>query len=282
MISVERFEGVDAFIKAINNRPVNSVFKGQTCSSQRTKDKSFFGTETYDESISIMQSGYKEGLEMMNNSKGRKITAGSTASKNLPKAGIVGFAPHVPNAIAGIPFSMISTQRQTQKSKVINILYDCTESAFVKIDDFVKAGRNLLDLIVSLEGQGYRVSLDIMLCSCNRKHKQGFMMSVKVKDHRQPINPLKVAYALIHPSFFRRQGFRWLETSPVVTLANIADGYGCPMRYLTKDETTASCRELLKGEGLLDKETFFTNVDEAKKVTDINDLAEKMGMKLKK
>jgi hypothetical protein len=277
-ISVEQFNGVAEFLKAINSRPTNKVFSDRSLSSE-TNSYEFTKTHSYAESADLMAKGYKEGLDSLNAAKNAKITASSKVSKAIPQVGIVGHAPHVPNAIAGIPQSMISTAVQTQKSKVVSILYDCTDSCNVKADDFIKSGRNLLDLIVALEAQGCRVALDIMICACTSKQKVACV--IRVKDHRQPINPLKISYTLIHTSFFRRQGFKWIETCPLITDLGFAYGYGYPLRTKVKGENTAGCREFLTKSGVLSKNMFFTNIDEARRTSSNEELAQKMGMDFK-
>jgi hypothetical protein len=147
------------------------------------------------------------------------------------------------------------------------------------VEEFVKAGRNLLDLIVALEAQGCRVALDIMICATTTKQKVA--CTIRVKDHRQPINPLKVSYLLIHPSFFRRQGFKWIETTPLITDSGFAYGYGCPLRVNIQKGNTDGCREFLTESGVLSKNTYFTNIDEAKRTSTNEELARKMGMAFK-
>lgn len=277
-IVVEQFNGVAEFLKAINSRPANKVFADSELSSE-TNGYEFTKTHSYAESSELMAKGYKEGLEKLNAAKNTKITASSKVSKTIPQVGIVGHAPHVPNAIAGIPHSMISTTTQTQKSKVVSILYDCTDSGSVKADDFITAGRNLLDLIVALEAHGCRVALDMMIITCSGKQKAACL--VRVKDHRQPINPLKVSYTLIHTSFFRRQGFKWIETTPLITDNSYKCGYGRPLRHSISNETTDGCREFLRENGVLAKNGYFTNVHEAKSTSSVEELARKMGMDFK-
>lgn len=277
-IVVEQFYGVAEFLRAINGRSVNKVFADRDLSSE-TGSQEFTMTKDYAESSELMAAGYKKGLEQLSAAKGVKITASSKTSKSVPHVGIVGHAPHVPNAIAGIPQSMISTTIQTQKSKVVSIMYDCTDSCGVSTETFVKAGRNLLDLIVALEAQGCRVALDMMICTCVSGQKVA--CTIRVKDHRQPINPLKVSYLLIHPSFFRRQGFKWMETTPLITDNRFASGYGTPLRHSISDGSTNGCRKYLAENGVLGKDVYFTNVQEAKDGGKSEELARKMGMNFK-
>ena len=150
-VYVDRFEDINVFLNTIKNRPNNVVFKNYPDGfGSSSTDKSFSKTRTYKESEEIMKSGYKEGLENMK--KGSKsVSINAKSSKSVPTAGVIGYVPHVPNAIAGIPCSMISHKQVVMKSKMMSIVYDMTASWNVDADDFVKAGRVLLAFIEMVE-----------------------------------------------------------------------------------------------------------------------------------
>ena len=88
------------------------------------------------------------------------------------------------------------------------------------------------------------------------------MCFVHVKDALRTINPLKLAYILVHPSFFRRQGLRWIETCPKITDKTFSDGYGYPLIWLANKKNESE-REWMKRHGLLPDGVFFTCYNEA-------------------
>lgn len=88
------------------------------------------------------------------------------------------------------------------------------------------------------------------------------MCFVHVKDALRIINPLKLAYILVHPSFFRRQGLRWIETCPKITDETFSDGYGYPLIWLANKKNESE-REWMKRHGLLPDGVFFTCYNEA-------------------
>lgn len=271
---IERFNGVNDFVNTIQKRKPNKVWAGKELSSE-TGDTQFTMTKDYAESVDIMTKGYADGLAEMKATKGVKVRTASNMSKRIPQASVVGYAPHVPNAIAGIPQSMIGTRTITMKSKVISIIYNGGGDCGIDTADFVRAGRNLLEVVTMLELQGYRVGVEIMDDFCKSEQK-GFLF-IKVKEARQPINPLKLAYMLIHPSFFRRQGFRWLETCPEITEKSLYYGYGRPL-YIECHSDTSEMRKYLKKNGLLPDGVFFTNMYEARKHS-AKELVKLMGIK---
>lgn len=275
----ETFNGVNEFLSVIGKRSSNNVFKGKKLSSEKS-DYGFTMTSSYAESEELMSKGYKDGLNDLQKCKSVKVNHASNIRKNIPQTGIVGYAPHVPNAIAGVPQSMISSQKIEQRAKVLTIVYDGGASADVDAERFVSAGRHMLDLVQMLELQGYRVRVDIQFTFC--KPKERAICRITVKNHRQPINPLKISYLLIHPSFFRRQGFRWLETVPELTEKGFLYGYGMPLRWQIDIDgaSTDQIREYLRQHRLLEKDTFFTNLYEAENHS-ADELVELMGIKKK-
>ena len=275
----ETFNGVNEFLNVIGKREPNKVFKGNALDSVNGSF-TFTMTKNYAESEKIMATGYKDGLIDLKKCKGTKVHHTSNVRKSIPQAGVVGYAPHVPNAIAGVPQSMISSQKIEQHAKVLTIVYDCGAHAKVSAKEFVKAGRNILDLVMMLELQGYRVRVDIQETFCTYKEKA--ICRITVKNHRQPINPLKISYLLLHPSFFRRQGFKWLETVPELTSSSFVMGYGHPLYYQINSHgaSTDEIREYLREHGLLESGTFFTNFYEAVGHT-ADELIQLMGIKKK-
>lgn len=276
---IETFNGVNEFLNVIGKRSPNEVFKYSSLSSEGN-DESFTMTKNYAESEQLMATGYKDGLNDLKKSNGVKITHTSNIRKNIPQTGVVGYAPHVPNAIAGIPQSMIAQRKIEQHAKVVTIVYDGVAHCSVDAERFVKAGRNLLDVVMMLELQGYRVRVDIQDAFCTNKEKA--VCRITVKNHRQPINPLKISYLLLHPSFFRRQCFKWLETTPELTNGTFTCSYGRPLYFQVNPygASTDEIREYLKERGLLESGTFFTNFYEAEKHSS-EELVELMGIKKK-
>lgn len=280
MFITETFNGVNEFLNVIGKREPNKVFKGEKLNSEHSSSE-FTMTKDYAESVELMTTGYKEGLNDLKKCKGTAVHHTGNVRKHIPQAGIVGYAPHVPNAIAGVPQSMISSQKIEQRAKVLTIVYDCGADCSVKAKSFVKAGRNILDLVMMLELQGYRVRVDIQEAFCT--YTERAICRITVKNHRQPINPLKISYLILHPSFFRRQGFKWLETVPELTNTSFQGGYGRPLRFQIDKQgaSTDEIRAHLKRHKLLEDGTFFTNFYEAVNNT-AEELIQLMGIKNKK
>jgi len=270
----ETFDNIEHYFNTINTRTINRVFAPRSSHpASNDSDYDFTYTHSYAEAEDIARRGYKEGLDKLQaaNTKSRHL---QSASKPLPMNGIVGYAPHVPNAIAGVPLSMINKQETEQKAKVISILYYMGGSCNVDAYEFVKAGKNIMNVVYSLELQGYRVALYVLTTFC--KNSEYAINTVQVKHWRQPSNPLKIAYPLIHPSYFRRHGFRWLETQPNLTDDGFIYGYGKPLDKMQGNNPNAR-RTWLKEQGLLQAGWYYTERIEARKA-EASELIKLMGI----
>lgn len=253
-IIYEEFGSLAEYVETIGKRKVNKVF--YRC-DQHSRDGSFNFTltNTYEEATELALNGYKKGLDQMMSTDIR-ITHSENKPRNIPSVNVVGYAPHVPNAIAGYPMSMITTKQSEQKAKVITISYSMTACGQTDANRFVVAGKKLLDVIATLETQGYRVGLNIIQVYSEKS--EWAIKSVQIKHWRQPSNPLKLSYPLIHPSFFRRHGFRWLETIPELTDLRFTNGYGyalCDLYGYSMKEQDNKLREL----GVLKQNQFFVD-----------------------
>lgn len=274
-VLVDRFEDINVFLRTIKNRPLNKVFNRYSDDlSSEVGSESFTKTKSYDESEDIMKSGYKEGLDNMRKAD-KSVSVCSKSNKAVPTASVIGYTPHVPNAIAGIPCSMISHKRVVMKTKMLSVVYDMTASHYEKADDFVKAGRVLLSFIEMVELKGYRVKLDMMLSACKNSEKS--VALIKVKDFRQPVNPLKLSYMMLHPSFLRRQGLKWIETNPDLTDRGFRDGYGTAL-YHTCGKDTRRESKWLKDNGIIGANDVFVSFYDLKS-TDHIALAKTLGLK---
>jgi len=221
---VEQFDSIREYLQVINSRENNP--KVRTASSIKHDSSRWSGTETLEEADEILRKGWIEGY----NKASKMLSINTKHSDNVPIKRarpintVVGYVPHVPNAIMGLPNSMISTLPVYKKIRVIKVFISVGVNSMVSTSEseraFIKAIRYVLDL----EASGIRVELYHMAVSEN----SGWYNSpiVKLKGFREKLNLLKVAYFLGHPSALRRHKFKWLETIPETVPDGLYGGYG--------------------------------------------------------
>ena len=226
-IVTEHYDSIYDFLKVSKRRSNNNTMRGLT-SSENTDSHNWYGTSSYKEAEKIFANGYTDVLQQVLDgvAQSEKINAElSNVPKIIPKNSIVGYVPNVPNAIIGIPESMINTSRVVNKVKTINVLYSSTVNGGVECDTIIKAGIAFLTAVKIIEKGGIFVNLD---CSglITTTSKEVAMATIKLKSFHERLDIQKLCFPLIHPSMERRFGFKWLETVPNLTDTKFRDGYG--------------------------------------------------------
>lgn len=228
----EDFNSFGELLTTLNERPNSSFMRG--CDSSRTKGKDFTGTDSWEEAVALLKNGYTDHLQDIKQAlnKNKKLN-GKIYSKiphPTPENHVFGFVPNVPNAMRGLPQSMITINRIPQKRKTISILYSIGGPCWRDTDDFIESGVALVSAINIIEALGIRTRLQLgfMATSKNPHDSSGEIVfpTVKLKDFGEPFALQKICFPLIHPSMFRRIGFKYLETCHLCK-NNYSGGYGC-------------------------------------------------------
>lgn len=193
------------------------------------------------EALDKFKNGYNEPVNDIRLSVDNAIRTLPQEKTVMTSSGVVGYAPIVPNAILGLPNSMISQRRKVIKSKVIDVLYSASVHNGYDSDDIAKAGKKLLETIVKLEKKGYRVRLNI----ANMFYDDGDadFMIVCIKSENEPMTISRLTFPLATPSMQRIISFAWYERMPQTKYKG---GYGCPWkRYFPEKDRKEMCKEFL-------------------------------------
>ena len=124
-------------------------------------------------------------------------------------ANVQGFAPIVPNALMGLPNSMMDQRRVTVKAKVINLFVNISTLGGSSAYDLTIAGTKLMQYVIGLEQSGYRVGLTAFWGTYNDGDVA--IIGVKVKDPSQPLDITRCAYPFVNPSFHRGICYGWYQ-----------------------------------------------------------------------
>lgn len=277
---IDEFESLSDFRTFLNTKEENAYFKKHSylaSKAESSSDIEFSGTASYDDANELMEKGSPDGLKKLKETK-TKLTERAAQQRPHLQLDVVGFAPCVPNAIIGLPKSMIKRVKTPVKTPVINILYDICLSGSSDKEYLFKGGKNILAAVKTLEAQGYRVNLKIAYISRSEEKRSEYSalscVFVTIKSASQSLNPLLVSYPLTHPSFFRRHIFRWVETSDI-TSSSMFDAYG---KLYTPYYTVERATEILKRRGILAENEYFMNAYEAANAESLDDLFKTMGL----
>jgi hypothetical protein len=251
---IENFASIDELVRVLGHRKPNSVFSGGSLSSD-TGSESFTETKSYEDAVKLMLNGYEKPLAKIKQGV-EANTRKFESQRTTPKNDIVGYAPCVPNAILGIPQSMINKEVIAKKSKILTLVYDIDSNAGTDADTFINAGVTVLSILNAMENDGYRVSLRVLFNNSYDSSQEVFS-SVTLKDWRQPIDLKKMAFPFCHPSMCRRIGFRWLECHPRLTDRGFRSGYG---RSHASMKDYSECEKYLRDNKLIKEHEKYINI----------------------
>ena len=196
---------------------------------------SFTRTHNFDEAVDLMIKGdtksqskileIKSKLDYEMNSK--------QVTKVRSRADVAGYSPIVANAVMGLPKSMINSYRVPVKNKIVDIYINHSVGSFMSADTIAFRGAYILSYIDHLEQSGYRVNLFAGAFSYDFEDNEYSGFYVKIKNSSQPMNTLKTAFYVVHPSFLRRIYFRILENEPRLNNKTY-NGYGQATNFETQ------------------------------------------------
>lgn len=278
-IVYEHFKSLTNLVDIISDRPNNRAYHDidvpASMRDERSEKKPWSGTPTFQDATDLIKTGFKDPLEKM---KKEIVKINDTEKPNRPKmrTDFVGFVPHVPNTVMGLPMTMINKEKQVSKNKMIHLIYSFGASSNVKPHEMIKGGINFISLVNSLEKQGYRVKIDVI--STFTESKTLGVMTVNVKEFSQKLNLLKLTFPLISPAMFRRIAFKWLETTPDNKDKSFVSTYGRPLSNFFNHDAQKEADYLREIGVIKNKHTYFLSVYNAMNSKTTEQLAQEIGI----
>lgn len=201
-------------------RKTKQTAKGKKLSSStKTGERRtmFTGTESFEAAQELMDNGDTK-LSRMIKEQSANIKAKSKTGymrSNGIVSGPQGFVPNIGAYMTGHPNNMVNIQRTFKpSSKVLAIVYQLDVHCEIATNQMVSAASKIACAIATLEVKGYRVNLYVGSRSYNPSPKATYKEAtciIKIKDAGKPVDPLRIAYPLAHPSMFRRHMFAFAE-----------------------------------------------------------------------
>lgn len=189
----------------------------------------WYGSNSLDDAYDLMIKGdselYKKIKDTLKKLDVEKII-GNVIKKNTTYNSVVGFQPNVPNYLKGIPIDMIAEKPTRKSQKILNIVINVTVSCGISAESYQKAGAYYYAIIDLLEKSGYRCNVYVMIAEDD--DRDNIYLMLRAKTDREPFNKEKIAFLLAHPSFFRRVGFKWIESCNCKSEPT-RYGYGTPI-----------------------------------------------------
>ncbi len=186
----------------------------------RNRKGMYFNSESFEAANDLMLQGWHEGAKRVQSYM--TSAAGATTPKRVIYNSVVGFAPNVPNYLAGNPLNMINQRRVKTPKKVVTIVYNCAVGFDIPGTKIERTAAALFNVISGLESSGVRVELYVGYFVYTDTEQ--FNALVKIKSAGQPFNLLKMVYPVVHPSFMRRHCLYLNECSGVSDIHFVTSG----------------------------------------------------------
>lgn len=247
---LETFSSITEFVNVTQSRE-NRAGAGAESHKRGSEAAAFTRTSNYSNAMDLLLYGDKNTYQKMVNIDVKQVQ--SNIYKSKIRRNVAGFSPCVPAFVAGLPNAMYQVQKIKPPARRMEIIYSPTGSESVSADSLQRAGVIVLSIVNAMERRGISTALTILnKCSQQRHNKLYTICGITIKKAGQPLDGLKVAFPIAHPSFFRRFGFEWYETCPDIIGPD----------FYSYGTTISDCdiiKQLLQSEGKLPKESKVIN-----------------------
>lgn len=167
----------------------------------------FSGTKSMSDAIHLAAGNWTQGRDLI-----EKVTNAvkleHPVRKQPVKYNIVGVIPNVARAISGNPMNMKEADPMRSKRRVtLTLVSDMSANWSVKAERFVIRAAVLAALLDAIETIGFAVELICTAHSTSYGTHGEVTTAIRVKESHQPLDLARVAFALGHPSMFRRMVF---------------------------------------------------------------------------
>ena len=231
----ERYNSIADFQKSLERHEIGYHY------NRKSTNADFRGTKTHEEADKLLINGDTFTAKIIQGCSTQKKNNRTT---NTIKQDFCGFVPNVGAVVSGSPINMYNVKQTTYRNtKVLNIVYFIGASYSVDKKELAAAGAKLLNIINTLEAQGYRTNVFAARCIVpiiNEKvqNKSLLNLAIKIKDSGKHLNITKIAYPIAHPSFFRRHCFKWADT----VCKNVTDTYSSTDPKILKAAADKICK----------------------------------------
>ena len=240
-IVVRQYRDIAQFIEMMGERKEGWV----EYSSHRDSKPEWYGTKNYEEADNLLKNGDGNLTRKILSSYNRVTKVSSKSMRDRIVCDVVGFTPHVPNYIAGVPMNMVNKKRVAVPTPTMTIVWSRAADWTIDSDKLAEVSALVLAAVNEIQRGKVRVNLycGTLIKSRYRKEKikaAGWIF--KLKDANKPLDVRRCAYPMAHTSMLRRHFFHKMECDPNVHNENQWN-YGY---VLEGDDKKRAYRETIK------------------------------------
>lgn len=260
----EKFGSYKEFYDVIMSRQPNA--------SERLEDillsggSGWVGVNSVEEAKNLLLNGWQQNVERVKATFNRQLNC---LEKEMPRklvANVAGFMPIVPNALLGLPNSMIDVRMAPKKSKILNFMVSLSRASSNSVETIIEKMGKVFAYVAMLERSGqYRCRISCFgKASAPDDHKEVFAtFSVLVKSENQLFDIKRLCFPVVHPAMLRLFSFAWADSLPLDSYSYKSCGYGTAFEKWNKQDKETFLGALTEG----NEKTIAIDMD-----TDIEEL----------
>lgn len=215
--------------------------------ASRNGSHDFTSTYSFDEAFKLAQTGWFEGAE-----KSKKISepifnhVSSLMEKSDITHDVEGIQVDIARYLDGEPEcwqQWVPTIVEGTGHRIVRLVFNGFVSASVPNETIERVGGTLVALIELLEYAGIRVEVMydmVFTTQYTANYPINVEAHVKIKSADQPLDVPRLAFALAHPSSFRRIAFSFLEQH-TAERRKLSQNYGGPHQVSLEGDITIPC-----------------------------------------
>lgn len=214
----EQFTSFEEYARIVENRQKTNAHDKSSDLDHIARNKSWSGVGSYDEAKKLLLNGWDSQVENIKTSFKKEVS--ELGNKNVIKicSDVVGFMPIVPNAIMGLPKSMLNQKSGTRKQRVVKFLILMNRSCGYSSEQIIEKMSKILARIAVLERKGVRCRIEVF-GSFHDGNKNGTRVipahSILIKSENQLFDIKRVAFPMAHTAMQRVYGFSWENSLPI-------------------------------------------------------------------
>jgi hypothetical protein len=191
-------------------------------------EEGFFGTETYEEAVELVERGWSDAEKLKEASTQLALDLNQSVEVSTVHS-VSGSMVDVGAFVSGEPECMIDF-RETEAQKLVSIGCNMAAASRVEFREFLMRGAMVVTLSDALQKAGYSVEIVIYAPTSTKLNGEGntSLLTVPVKRADEYLDPDQIAFWFCHPSAFRRHVLAFYESqSPDVVRAMDFHNHGC-------------------------------------------------------
>lgn len=240
-----RIQKFESMLEFTNQVKLPRAEDNTYCSSGKSGDKDWAGTNNFPQAVELAENGWPDGLKKIK--KAIEDLEALPVMEPLPVFDVCGEAFNLDAVLTGQPENMFYfIPQESNKPRVIPISFAFNFTAKTNSREIIKRGAAIASAVNDLENQGFRVELYAHKLTRHPGNESGndLFTIIKIKDADQHLDLERLVYIAAHPSMNRRLGFKLCEQyGRDEFLERLGSGYGTARQAIPSDFESAGINQ---------------------------------------